>query len=59
MSEPVIHIVKFERNTINGRWRALCSCFWSRVGTREEVQSAAAVHDREWIEANPDQPVSA
>ena len=47
---PVLHRVAFERNRINGQWRANCSCFWvSGHGEKNAVMKAAAVHDLEWI----------
>lgn len=52
----VQHDVKFERNTRTGRWRAYCSCFWVTVGTSDEVQKEAAVHDLEWVVSDPTQP---
>ncbi len=39
------HNVRFTRNTATGELRAVCTCHWSMTGDREEVQSAAAVHD--------------
>ena len=43
-----IHVVKFERNRNDGRWRAMCSCMWAWVGTEAEVKTRAAGHDLEW-----------
>ena len=43
-----IHVVKFERNRHDGRWRAMCSCMWAWVGTEAEVTTRAAGHDLEW-----------
>ncbi len=43
-----LHVVKFERNRNDGRWRAMCSCMWACVGTEAEVKTRAAGHDLEW-----------
>lgn len=43
-----VHKVTFERNTRDGRWRAICSCYWAWVGTEAEVKTRAAGHDLEW-----------
>lgn len=49
---PVHHEIKFERNAIDGRFRAMCSCGWARIGDgREEgaIRVAAGSHDLEWV----------
>lgn len=44
----MVHEVKFERNTRTGQWRGICTCLWCKVGTEDDVQAAAAIHDLEW-----------
>lgn len=54
--EAPVHYVSFQRNTINGLWRARCAgCGWIGVGEEEEVKRRAATHDMEWVDEPPGQ----
>jgi len=50
---PVLHSLTFQKNTLNGRFRAMCSCGWARTGAGEDesnIRVAAATHDIEWVD---------
>lgn len=39
------HHITYEKNLVNGLWRADCSCGWAIVGRHELVLARAATHD--------------
>lgn len=51
---PGMHSVSFQRNRLDGRFRAMCTCGWARSGPgadEDAIRTAAAVHDTEWVDA--------
>jgi len=51
---PGMHSVSFQKNSLNGRFRAMCTCGWARSGPASDepaIRVAIATHDLEWVDA--------